>query len=706
MNDNEKETLRKYYLDNEMSELKKIANPIIKQRNFPMMEHDDLYSDAMKVVEESLASYDENRNCSFKTFLVGNIKRSFYDYRKKGNQWKRRNLETENGKLKKDENGYTIPIQNVSLDVETEDGISLAEKIPYIDNNTDEELSDNAQEYLKSLSPTQREIASLIMDGYQLKDIQKMLDISDKRWNKTVADMRSFSKKNIIRKDTTIKEDKHMVLANTTQTFEKSKNTDLSIGSIIKKMNKQTIRFDHPLQRESDQWTSIMQSNLISDILQGNPIPALVFAEEIINYIPIIWDLDGKQRCTTAQKFFEDGFKISKKVRRNIITYSEILKDKNGVNILDENGNLQCEIKKFDIIGKKYSDLPEELQEKFVDYSFKITKYLNCSKEDIAYHIARYNEGRAMTAQQKGIIELGEHFALSAKQISAMPLFKELSSFTTKETKNGTSDRVVVESVMLINFKDDWKKDQSVMCEYVKNNANDDMFDEVEDLIDCLENIHNDEFYELFDSKNTFLWLAAFRNFKELTNYEVDDTKFADFLIEFNKTLQYKEVNGESFYDLCIDKETGKNRATKDKYIVLPKFNKLLYLMKEFLGIEDNDALSNEENVESDVCGNTQNSVQKIENNILEGIDQEDIEFYETMIEDVLPSNSELAQKAHDELVKLIDYSCEKDYDMALEKWLKTIDKSVLISNNKTENYNNMKKLFIEYMLNQEKNVA
>lgn len=706
VNDDEKETLRKYYLDNEMSELKKIANPIIKQRNFPMMEHDDLYSDAMKVVEESLASYDENRNCSFKTFLVGNIKRSFYDYRKKGNQWKRRNLETENGKLKKDENGHTIPIQNISLDVETEDGISLAEKIPYIENNTDEELSDNAQEYLKSLSPTQREIASLIMDGYQLKDIQKMLDISDKRWNKTVADMRSFSKKNIIRKDTTIKEDKHMVLANTTQTFEKSKNTDLSIGSIIKKMNKQTIRFDHPLQRESDQWTSIMQSNLISDILQGNPIPALVFAEEIINYIPIIWDLDGKQRCTTAQKFFEDGFKISKKVRRNIITYSEILKDKNGVNILDENGNLQCEIKKFDIIGKKYSDLPEELQEKFVDYSFKITKYLNCSKEDIAYHIARYNEGRAMTAQQKGIIELGEHFALSAKQISAMPLFKELSSFTTKETKNGTSDRVVVECVMLINFKDDWKKDQSVMCEYVKNNANDDMFDEVEDLVDCLENIHNDEFYELFDSKHTFLWLAAFRNFKELTNYEVDDTKFADFLIEFNKTLQYKEVNGESFYDLCIDKETGKNRATKDKYIVLSKFNKLLYLMKEFLGIEDNDALSNEENIESDVCDNTQNSVQEIENNILEGIEQEDIEFYETMIEDVLPSNSELAQKAHDELVKLIDYSCEKDYDMALEKWLKTIDESVLISNNKTENYNNMKKLFIEYMLNQEKNVA
>lgn len=41
------------------------------------------------------------------------------------------------------------------------------------------------------------------------------------------------------------------------------------------------------------------------------------------------------------------------------------------------------------------------------------------------------------------------------------------------------------------------------------------------------------------------------------------------------------------------------------------------------------------------------------------------------MIEDVLPSNSELAQKAHDELVKLIDYSCEKDYEYGVRKMVK-----------------------------------
>ena len=209
------------------------------------------------------------------------------------------------------------------------------------------------------------------------------------------------------------------------------------------------------------------------------------------------------------------------------------------------------------------------------------------------------------------------------------------------------------------------------------------------------DKLENRKVADLFTLKDTVVWIMAFDKFDKLG---LDDKNFGEFLNAF-ESMRNKEVNGVTWEEL------DENKSTKDKKVVKNKVDHILYLMKEFLGIEDNDALSNEENVENDVCDNTQNSVQKIENNILEGIEQEDIEFYETMIEDVLPSNSELAQKAHDELVKLIDYSCEKDYDMALEKWLKTIDKSVLISNNKIENYNNMKKLFIEYMIKQEKKV-
>ena len=89
----------------------------------------------------------------------------------------------------------------------------------------------------------------------------------------------------------------------------------------MKKIDSYTIRFDHPLQRESGQWSPAMKGNLISDMLQGNPIPSLVFAEQVLNGLAIIWDLDGKQRCTNIHSFINDGYKISRNIRRWDIHY-------------------------------------------------------------------------------------------------------------------------------------------------------------------------------------------------------------------------------------------------------------------------------------------------------------------------------------------------------------------------------------------------
>ena len=41
----------------------------------------------------------------------------------------------------------------------------------------------------------------------------------------------------------------------------------------------------------------------------GESIPPLVFAEQVANGLAIIWDLDGKQRCTTAYSFSKDALK-------------------------------------------------------------------------------------------------------------------------------------------------------------------------------------------------------------------------------------------------------------------------------------------------------------------------------------------------------------------------------------------------------------
>ena len=197
MNDKEKEDLIRQYCDNKMKQLRKICDPIIRLMNVPLSEYDDLYSDAMKVVLESVENFNQERNCSFNTFLVGNIKRSFQDK----HRWKRCNLETdERGNLKRNEQGQTISIPNVSLDVKTEDGIDLAEKIACVENNTDEEeLSPQMEEYLNGLSKVQRKILIHLADGYKKEEIIAMLNIDDFLYKDSIMAIKDEKNKRKIR---------------------------------------------------------------------------------------------------------------------------------------------------------------------------------------------------------------------------------------------------------------------------------------------------------------------------------------------------------------------------------------------------------------------------------------------------------------------------------------------------------------------------
>lgn len=356
-------------------------------------------------------------------------------------------------------------------------------------------------------------------------------------------------------------------------TFETNKKEQYSVASIVKKMDDNTILFNHPAQRESDQWSPKMKSNLISDILQGNPIPALILAEQIIGGMNFIWNLDGKQRCSNVYSYIHDGYKISKAVRRNVIKYQSIIRDENGKPVLND-GLPTFEWKEFDIVNKKFSQLPAELQDKINEYCFDATLYLNCSSDDITYHIARYNDGKPMNQSQKGIIRLGEDYASMVKSISKMPFFTDCGTFTYKEDRNGTINRVVAESVMATNFIDDWKKNQEDMCEYICDNATPEMFDDLEDTIDRLTDIVEENHDELFNSKDAFVWFTVFSRFKKSG---IDDDKFADFLTACVEKLHEKKVNGITFDDL------KGNRSTKDKSVIIKKINHIESLLCDFL---------------------------------------------------------------------------------------------------------------------------
>ena len=572
-----------FYCKDNNKELKKIVDPILKKRYgwLAMKDYDDFYSVAAQAVWECEKRFDSRRVKSekFRSYVTACIHNRIKTQLSYMNRDKR---------IMKDEEGS--PVYDVSIDAvigkraEEEkrkgEGKGIGELIS-LDYNMEEILlnrleayDEKTKRYLNGLSAIQRRIVEMKMEEIPVSEIKQSLKLSKKQYESYCKDMKSFANISILfggHSRTKYKEDQKMsAMSTTTQTMENCKTDKISIASIIKKIDNLTIRFDHPLQRESDQWSPVMKSNLISDILQGNKLHPLIFAEQIINGVPIIWDLDGKQRCTNAYAFYKNGYKISKNIRRWQIRYQTIKKDKNGDAILDDNGFPIAVNREVDIRGRKFSDLPEELQDRFLEYNFNYDQYLNCSETDIGYHIERYNDGRPMTSSQKGLTRLGTEYAEAVKSITNMSFFKDLGGYKVSEFKNGTINRVVVESLMASGYLDKWNKLED-MCNYIKDNVEPCAFEDFEDMVGRLERVVTEETAELFDSKDSFLWFGLFARFLKM---EKDDSDFIRFLEEFIRSLHDKEIDGLSF-----DRILEETKATKDKGIVTRKINHLERLM-------------------------------------------------------------------------------------------------------------------------------
>lgn len=553
------------YYENNAQRLRKVVDGILlKFGGLSDKDYDDFYSLANEVFVDVMRRYDKKQ--SFEGYLYSCLTNKI-----KTEVTKRNRLKRLNDRM------------SISIDesISDEDGTTIGDMIPS-DFDLDKEVGfydERVEEYLSGLSKVQRQIVEMRMEDVPVIEIKEKLSLTDRIYEEHCKELKSFANMSILfrcadeyRCD--LEEDEKMQQHNT-QTLEKSKPDRLSIASIIKKMDRHTIRFDHPLQRESEQWASpAMKGNLISDILQGNPIPPLVFAEQIVNGVAIIWDIDGKQRCTNAYSFRKNGFKISKNIRRYMIEYQSPIVDENGHVKMDADGFPTYVRKEFDIRGKKFSDLPEELQDRFDDYNFEIVQYLNCSSEDIAYHIARYNEGKPMTVSQKGTTRLGEEYAGLVKRISNRSFFKDVGNYKMAEYRNGTVNRVVIEGIMAANYLEDWKKKQEEMCEYIKNHASARDFEHFEDMVKRLEIVVRGDVSDVFNSKDSFLWFGLFARFiKE----EAEDEKFVDFLCEFVRELHEKPIDGVTFDEL-------NGKATKDKSVVLARMRHLEKLLSLYLG--------------------------------------------------------------------------------------------------------------------------
>lgn len=694
-------------------------------------------------LEQGIEDFDENKFNGFMYFAISNKIKTYMTRKNRGKRCQIVVTE-EDGKEVKEyiyptsldnlmtDDGETKYIDVIPSDFDIESSIDVGELL---------NLGENVIRYISSLGSVQRQIADLIMQGCNSTEIKEILHISDKEYNTYLSDMKEYEKRQLLKmeecENANIEEE--LPMETKTTTSERTKSTSYSIESLSKQLRQHRLRDNHPLQRTYGQWSLLTKSELISDILQGNSLLQIVISEEIKAGIIMHWLIDGKQRSTNLKDYLEDGFAISKNVQRYMIEYQSDKTDEDGNVILNEDGFPIPESKTFDIRGKKFSQLPEELQDKFRDYQVPVMLNLNCTKKDIAYDIARFNRCRPMNVSQSGWLGLEESYAEYVDKILKMDFFKvdcDKSSYSNTNIKNGSLRRIIIEAIMTSKYLSHFDKDFGKMCAYLTENANESVFIDFYLTLEKLSNVLRGDTSDIFNNKNSFLWFALFDKFLE---YDIEDDKFNGFIQEFKETLHNKEINGIT-YD-CLNGQKG----TKDRSSVTKRFNHLLTLMKEYLHIEDSveeitedpepetveddlfdtetveespekpiiaevteySAIGNVkiEHVEGEVVNSTINTDMKSALNFVreyvdESISELDVQDYEEYLDTItldVDNSSKLLDAAnHDSIIGVIAYAYQNDVDC--DDWFKDyFNRNNIYDIDQKKNYLNMRNDLIAF---------
>ena len=424
---------------------------------------------------------------------------------------------------------------------------------------------------------------------------------------------------------------------------DKTKKDTYMVKTLLNMFKRKQLNKNHPLQRKADQWTDEAKSGLVATVIKGEDVDSIKICEQILSSTEfILWLIDGLQRLTVLESYRNNAFKIGKSLEMPYVYYQK------------ENDDGEMETIKYDLRGKYFNDLPEELQDAFDSYAIDVVKHLDCSDEEVAYHIGRYNRQTSMNTNQKNILPMYKVAGFIKKISDNNVFFEECGSYTEIEIRKGVVDRVVSESIMTMFHLDNWTKGKT-MSKFLNENATQKEFEIFESELDRLSKIIDKKTTgKLFNSKNSFIWFAAFHKF---TRYGVDDSKFKDFLIAFQNDLHsktFEEYDNDSFdtYE--------NNKSTKDKKVVLAKLDILDKLMREYLHIEEIENVT----PESFVAEMVDMPVETV---------KEEMDLYEDSLKDLenntIRDGSKLLEVANRlSLLAMVAYSYKNDVD--LDDWL------------------------------------
>lgn len=412
-----------------------------------------------------------------------------------------------------------------------------------------------------------------------------------------------------------------------------------TMAQYLDNINNDYISNDADTQR-NPAWKPIVDGLAVT-ILTDDYVPVIILAEEDSGQIHIV---DGGSRTAAFKMIRYGNYKIKSSVENPIIQYKKMSKNEQGKTIWED--------VEFDIRNKTFEQFPKELQKKFDEYQVDTVIHEHCNKEKIAMYIKRYNDHKAMSANQKMFVYLPK-FAEKIRDITNKQFFINYCDINDNDKEKGILERIIAESIMCMFHIDKWNKNGKKLATYLNENANEEEFDTLYNNIKRLESIVTEDTKVLFNSKDCFIWFTLFNKF---TLYGLDDSMFGEFLLEFINSLKNKIVDGKLFYTADV------SRSTKDKSVIVDKLYILESLMKEFFHIEENQ--EKQVNVESFIAENLDLDVEIV---------KEDMDLYneslDTLLEGTVKLDSKLRNKENrPSLLAMMTYSYKNDVD--LDEWL------------------------------------
>ena len=428
----------------------------------------------------------------------------------------------------------------------------------------------------------------------------------------------------------------------------KPRKQTYTLEMYLNKMKEADIRSDQDVQRLSGQWDKSTINELIVTVLADSYIPPIILGEEDSSQL---WIIDGLQRSSSLMLFRYGNYKVTSSVEEPLIHYRAKAKDENGGIKMDGNGDIVWEDAKFNVKGKTYGQLPDELKKKFNEYQIETVIHEGYEMKQISKLVRIYNNHKSMNVAQKTFTYV-DNFAREIRKILGRKFFVDCTGYTGSAKRNGALERVVMESVMcmcMFHF-DDWKRQSKQMGAYLNENAAMEEFAAFSDDLGRLESIMTEDLYSIFTVKDSFIWFTLFHKF---TYLGLDDSKFAEFLAEFKSGLSLKEVNGMAFDTL------DKDRSTKEKSVIMDKMDILETLLCGYLHIAREDLKET-------------NILEFVRENVNPDVTQDDIGLYKDMLKDfsgkVDKSSRLLDRKNQASMVAIIAYACKADIQM--DKWI------------------------------------